>query len=197
MLYSEVGLKSHQIKDAAEIYASAFERKYRHLIGNHQVIVEFLCRIINPDNAIAVSDENGELLGLAGFHFDKKSLLTVNLKFFTGQFGWWRGLKKYAIIKLFLGRKKDDKLQLIMDGIAVKEGHRGQGVGKAIFEKLREFVLSKYLNSIKLDVIDENPRAKKLYESIGFNSTRHIKIPKFLYEAAGVSGVTTMVWRLT
>ena len=62
-----------------------------------------------------------------------------------------------------------------MDGIAVKEGNRGRGIGKQLFIELEKFANQSKMTSIKLDVIDENPKAKKLYESIGFVPTNYTK----------------------
>ena len=83
-----------------------------------------------------------------------------------------------------------------MDGIAVKDGNRGRGIGKQLFTELEKFASDSKMSSIKLEVIDENPKAKKLYESIGFTPTKYSKTPKFICKLIGVSGVTTMVKQL-
>ena len=108
---------------------------------------------INRHNAIsAVSSEN-ELLGISGFHLNKTSLVGLKLKDFIKSFGFFRGYFKYVTLAILFYRKPDTKTQLLMDGIAVKEGNRGQGIGKLLFSELEQFARDKNLSSIKLEPI--------------------------------------------
>jgi ribosomal protein S18 acetylase RimI-like enzyme len=45
---------------------------------------------------------------------------------------------------------------------------------------------------VRLDVINTNPKAKKLYENIGYKSIKMVSFP-YLEKLLGFSGVTTMI----
>lgn len=192
----QVGIKAEHNEEAARLYAKAFERKYVKILGSKEDIAELFVNGINGDRGISAISKNNELLGVAGFQLSGKTLVGFKFKDYTKQYGFIKGLIKLIIFGIVFYRKPDEDKQLLMDGIVVKEGNRGKGIGKKLFEKLEEFATENNLSSLKLDVIDENPKAKKLYEKIGFESKKYQKVPKMIYRLIGVSGVTTMVKKI-
>ena len=151
---------------------------------------------INIQRGISAISADNELLGISGFQLGNTSLTDIKFRTFVVKYGIIKGTFKYIILAVLFNRKPDKKSQLLMDGIAVKEGNRGRGIGKQLFIELEKFSIQSKMTSIKLDVIDENPKAKKLYESIGFVPIKYSKTPIFIYKLIGVSGVTTMVKEL-
>ena len=57
-------------------------------------------------------------------------------------------------------------------GVGVVKEHRGEGVGRALMES----VLDNAPSTVVLEVIEQNERAIKLYESLGFATTRLLEI---------------------
>ena len=55
-----------------------------------------------------------------------------------------------------------------MDGIVVDPEHRGKGVGTRLFSSLVNFAKSVQHSTMRLDVIDTNSGARRLYERLGF-----------------------------
>ncbi len=53
--------------------------------------------------------------------------------------------------------------------IAVKEEYRGRGIGRKLLEYIEETAAAKNQSKLFLVVADFNPRAKQLYESIGYH----------------------------
>lgn len=51
--------------------------------------------------------------------------------------------------------------------------HRGQGVGKFLMAWAVDWARSKGYRKIKLEVADSNPRARHVYEGLGFRYERH------------------------
>jgi len=191
-----VGLISEHKIEAAELYSKAFERKYVKILGSQKAIMELFSRGINSDRAISAISHEGELIGVAGFQLSGKKLIGIKFKDYKNQYGLIKGGIKYVVFETIFYRKRDDNKQLLMDRIVVKVGNRGKGIGKELFKKLEEFSIENNLTSLKLDVIDENPKAKKLYEKIGFEQKSYQKVPKIIRRLIGVSGVTTMVKKL-
>ena len=59
-----------------------------------------------------------------------------------------------------------------MDGIFVDAGARGMGVGAALLGAVAEEAARRGLGQVQLDVIDTNPRARALYERVGFRAAK-------------------------
>ena len=79
-----------------------------------------------------------------------------------------------------------------MDGISVTRSHQGRGVGKGLLAEIERHVNEKELSSIRLDVIDVNPRARKLYEQQGFVAVKTESF-EYLRWLLGFGGATTLV----
>lgn len=62
-----------------------------------------------------------------------------------------------------------------MDGIAVAENARGQGIGTQLLRRVFEHAALGRFSGGRLDVIDGNERAKQLYEREGFVVTKSQK----------------------
>jgi len=192
----QTGIKQEHKEDAARLYAIAFQSKFLKILGSPEEVTELLKGGINTQRAISAISADNELVGISGFQLDNTSLTDVSFKNFIKKYGILNGAFKAIVLAILFYRKPDEKNQLLMDGIAVKEGYRGKGIGKQLFSELELFARDKKMSSIKLDVIDENPDAKRLYENIGFEPIKYQKTPKFIAKLIGVSGVTTMIKKL-
>ena len=190
------GIKPEHRVVAAHLYAKAFAGKFLSILGDHKRVTNLFSSGINTQRGISAISSNNELLGLVGFQYHDTSLIDIQLKDFTREYGLIVGMIKAAAIAILFDRKPDNPHQLMMDGIVVREESRGQGIGKRFFAELEHLAQSKQLTSIKLDVIDANPKAKRLYEKIGFAAVKHQTVPNLLTRWVGVRGVTTMIKRL-
>ena len=66
--------------------------------------------------------------------------------------------------------------ELYIDGIAVQPEMRGKGIGTQLFNLLESTALENRIKTISLDVVDTNPKAKSLYERLGFVVIREQEI---------------------
>jgi GNAT superfamily N-acetyltransferase len=55
-----------------------------------------------------------------------------------------------------------------LDDVSVKEDRRGQGVGTALMDQLKEQLRSESVKRIDVAVHMENPEARRFYERLGF-----------------------------
>ncbi len=90
------------------------------------------------DHGIAALTE-GIFVGLAGYVLPEGSFTVV-------------------VFGLFMRPRKAGELR--MDGITVEASMRGQGVGTGLLDEIAMLAREKWLDSVCLDVIDTNPRAK-------------------------------------
>lgn len=166
------------------------------ILGTPEEVTQLIKEGLNIQRGISAISTDNELLGISGFKLDNSLLIDIKFRTYVSKYGIIKETLKYVVLSAIFYRKPDKKSQLLMDGIAVKEGNRGRGIGKQLFIALEKFSIQYKMTSIRLDVIDENPKAKKLYESIGFVPTKYSKTPNFIYRLIGVRGVTTMVKEL-
>ena len=66
--------------------------------------------------------------------------------------------------------------ELYIEAIAVTEFARGKGIGTKLIDSIIKFANNKGYICITLQVIDTNPRAKELYEKVGFSVIKNSKI---------------------
>ena len=181
---------------AAQLYTDAFERKFIKLIGNKRKIAELFELGLNPEYCFVAIDEQQKVVGLLGFRVGRNQLLSLKRREFQQVFGLLSGLFKSLVTTVIFHRKPESDKQLLMDGVAVSAEVRGQGIGSKLFKEFINYAQSQNFESVRLDVIDENPRAKDLYAAIGFTPVEHKKVPWPIRDLIGVSGVTTMLLQL-
>ena len=189
------GFSPNQKTVAAQLYTDAFERKFIKLIGNKRKIAELFELGLNPEYCFVAIEEH-KVVGLLGFRVGRNQLLSLNRREFQQIFGALSGLFKYLVTTVIFHRNPESEKQLLMDGVAVSAEVRGQGIGSKLFNEMIAYARSQGFKSIRLDVIDENPRAKDLYTAIGFAAVKHKMVPWPIRDLIGVSGVTTMILQL-
>jgi ribosomal protein S18 acetylase RimI-like enzyme len=157
-------------RQAAELYFAAFEGKIGGVLGRDGRGARFIEKVIDPNHAIsAVNDDETRLLGIAGFKTAEGSMVGGELSNLSSVYGLFGALWRALPLSL-LERKLEDDV-LLMDGIAVAAGQRGKGVGTKLLAAILAEAKSRGKRRIRLDVIDTNPRARALYEKVGFVET--------------------------
>ncbi|MGB2693393.1 MAG: GNAT family N-acetyltransferase [Thermodesulfobacteriota bacterium] len=190
-VHYQVGLPESCRVRAAELYEEAFRQKFAPIVKSREKLIEILADSIQTEFAVVALKEN-RLVGLAGFHNRGKSFTGGgSASFIIKKLGLFKGLWAIALLTI-LYERKETQGELLMDGIVVDPSMRGQGIGTRMFETLCEHATNEGFDSIRLDVVDTNPGAKKLYESQGFKETKTDQHP-YLKPFLGFSSTTTMV----
>ena len=184
------GLPDHLRGDAARLYWQAFGGKLGRVLGPESRAYALLARVMRADHAIVALSDDGALIGLVGFKSPSGAFAGGgfgDLRSVYGTFGavWRAGL-------LWLLERDLDNGRFLMDGICVADTARGQGVGTALLDAICAEGRSRGYPSVRLDVIDVNPRARALYERQGFVATHTSQIG-LLRWVFGFSAATTMV----
>lgn len=160
------GLPDHLRDDAARLYWQAFGAKLGRVLGPEAMAHDFLVRVMRADRCLIALDDKGRLLGIAGFKTPEGSFAggtQEDLTAIYGRFGGaWRGL----VLRL-LGADGDTE-RFLLDGLCVVEAAQGQGVGTALLDAICVEAVRRGYPSVRLDVVDTNPRARALYEREGF-----------------------------
>jgi ribosomal protein S18 acetylase RimI-like enzyme len=184
----KVGLPDRLRSEAASLYYEAFRLKTNFLFGSRERAIVLLQGDWAAEQAlIAVQDDR--LVGLAGIQHGRP-FINVRFKTYARVFSWFTALWRYAL-GIMLHRKARPG-ELVMDGIAVDEAVRGQGVGTKLLNGVIEFAREHGYQTVRLDVVDTNPRARQLYERVGFVATETHRHPQ-AQRVMGFSASTTMI----
>mgnify|MGYP000250288741 CR=1 FL=1 len=115
--------------------------------------------------------DKGKVVALVGRRLgkDNSAYMLAAIKQIFGFYGFITGLR--VIIR---GLRFEQIVTPPKAGVAclhnlgVSEGQRGKGYGRQVIEKFIEQAKSKGVSLVSLDVAETNPRAKALYERLGF-----------------------------
>ena len=176
---------------AAQLYWQAFGGKLGKVLGPPTRGETFFRRVMNPDFALVARDNDGHMLGLAGFKTREGSLAQGGQRDLMAVYGvigaFWR-----AVLLAPLERAVEHDT-LLMDGICVSSEARGRGVGTLLLDAIKAEAAARGLSHVRLDVIDSNPRARALYERQGFVTTGEEQTGPLKY-VFGFARATTMVF---
>lgn len=109
------------------------------ILGTPEEVTQLIKEGLNIQRGISAISTDNELLGISGFKLDNSSLIDIKFRTYVSKYGIIKGILKYVVLSVMFYRKPDKKCQLLMDGIAVKEGNRGRGIGKQLFIALEKF----------------------------------------------------------
>lgn len=188
-----VGLKEGQFEAAAHLYDEAFGEKFKVAIKSRMDRIALLENSFIGRFAITAS-EGEDLVGLAGFHTPEGSLTSgIGASQLLGKLGVVRGLWATAIFSLY--ERTPISGELVMDGIAVHQDCRGRGIGSKLLKGIVNYARENGFSTVRLDVIDTNPGAQRLYERRGFVPIRTEKF-SYLRWLLGFGASTTMEFRI-
>jgi len=182
------GFTDAQREQSAHLYYNAFRQKLHPIFRDEARALRVLSHSLDPDYALtAVLD--GQVVGIAGFHDEDGNLVDIDsdtmVKTFGFFGGWWR------LLALSLFSRKVQAGVLLMDGIAVDESMRGRGIGSRLLNAVVDHAKDAGYDTVRLDVVDTNPRAQQLYERKGFVAINTEHYP-YLRRIFGFGASTTM-----
>lgn len=168
----------------------AFGAKLGPILGSDARARRFVASVLRPAHAVAALDGDGALLGVAGYHDERGGFVGGGLPDITRAYGVFGGVWRGLALSVFEREPADG--QLLMDGVVVARPARGCGVGAALIERIVALAAETGRREVRLDVIDVNPRARALYERMGFVAGK-TSSAGFLRPFFGFSSATTMI----
>lgn len=162
------GFADRDRQQAARLFWTAFSGKLGRVMGPEERALHFLRGAINPAFALTARSPDGRLLGMAGFKTEAGGLVEGGLRQFAQVYGWLGTLWRVPLLAVLERPLQPGVFQ--MDGIFVAPSARGQGVGTALLQAIRDEALARGHREVQLDVIDHNDGARRLYERFGFRA---------------------------
>jgi len=155
--------------DAAALYDDAFGPKFAVAAPDAAKRLSLLSSSLNLSFAFAAIAED-RLVGLAGYKTNAGSFTDgIALGTLTKHLGGLRGIWAACVFSLYERSLKSG--ELLMDGIVADASARGNGIGTMLLESLVSFARESGYDSVRLDVIDTNPDARRMYERNAFIAT--------------------------
>jgi ribosomal protein S18 acetylase RimI-like enzyme len=184
-----VGIPEALRQEAAALYDEAFGAKLALAVPDREKRVTLLGEALDLQYGIAAI-KDGRLVGLAGFRTLESSLTGgIDGRWVVQQLGILEGLRAITVFALY--ERKLDSGALLMDGIAVRADQRGQGIGSRLLDEIKRYAADNGFSRVRLDVIDTNPGARRLYERQGFVAT-HTERFEYLRRVLGFGAATAM-----
>ncbi|WP_128514527.1 GNAT family N-acetyltransferase [Tabrizicola thermarum] len=184
------GLHPQLRPQAARLYWEAFGGKLGRVLGPDDRALRFFERVIRGDLCFSAVGDGGELIGIAGYKTPAGSFAGGTWEDLTQVYGRVGGRLRGSVLWA-LGRDVDND-RFLIDGICVASAHRGKGVGSMLLRALYQEAAERGYGSVRLDVVQENFRARALYERQGFRAVRtdRLGVLRFLF---GFASSTVMV----
>lgn len=154
------GFAPHEADEVAQLFWQAFGPKLIRILTSDARAIRFIASVLNPDFALVARDSAGRILGLAGFKTHAGGLVGGGLRDLARIYGWPGALWRAPLLALL--ERDIEPGTLLMDGIFVAETARGRGVGTHLLQAIKTHAAQLGLSTVRLDVIDSNPRAKAL-----------------------------------
>jgi ribosomal protein S18 acetylase RimI-like enzyme len=177
----------------AALYWEAFGAKLGRALGPRPKALAFVASVLSPDHAFCARDDDGRLLGVAGFKTAEGALVGGGLGDMARVYGWAGALWRMGALALL--SRDAENARFLMDGLFVAPEARGRGVGTRLLDAIAAEARARGYREVRLDVVDENPRARALYERRGFRAVARRSTGP-LRHVFGFRAATTMVLRL-
>jgi len=187
-------LPEHHRVQAGLIYFEAFRRKLQPLVGKPARAMPLLTAGLNLEMNMGAL-EDGALLGVAGLHSQDGIYSHVGMRESAAAFGPARGLFAWVVLNLFDAGAGCPAGELRIAALAVDAAARGRGVGSRLLEAVIDKARRERCRAVRLEVVDTNTGARRLYERLGFSVVKTHRYP-FLRRWLGFSGDHVMVKEL-
>jgi ribosomal protein S18 acetylase RimI-like enzyme len=184
------GLPDHLRDAAVDLYWQAFGSKLGRVMGPDGSARAFIGRVLRGNHAITALDDQGALLGMAGFKTYEGSFAGGEVADVRAVYGAIGAAWRLPLLWMLSDDAPSE--HFLLDGICVAQAARGLGVGTALMQAIETEGRGRGYAAVRLDVVDGNIRAKELYHRLGYRveKVQDIGLLRFVY---GFRSTTTMV----
>lgn len=158
-------LPEEHLSEGAALYYTGLQAKLAPVFGPPETALGVIPQALHRSRCLTAF-AGGRLVGIVGLHDAEGSFLEPGYRTMVRHYGVAMGVARLTLLMLL-----DHKLppgNLYLDGIAVAEPHRGRGIGTALVAAFEERARDNGFQTVSLEVIDANPRARSLYERLGY-----------------------------
>lgn len=177
------GVDEEYVEAALRLGYSAFAKKFRHGFRDGDDLVRLFRDSVDRWSCFSATVD-GKLCGVLTFQTAGQEFYHLNLVSAFTRFLPWIAVRMLFNLMLLAddGAGPDE---FVVDSLAVDPSYRGMGVGTALMRRAEEKARSMGKRKMSLWVIGENEGAIRLYERLGYETTKTLR--GFLVRLAAAS----------
>jgi len=160
-----LGLPEHLLPEAAKLWYEAFRHDIESLLGCEATSLAILQKSFKPEQAL-IALYQSQLVGVVGLQYEDRTFLQFRLTEFINELGWLKGTLNFFLTRL--SGHKIQKGEVFIEAIAVEKSMQGQGLGTLMLGEVAEFARQNQFKVVGLNVFENNPDARRLYDRLGF-----------------------------
>ena len=145
----------------ADLYWEAFGQKLRPGFVDEQTGVHAVRAGLQPEHVL-VARRDGALLGVCGFYGTNSGAVDLTWSSLRRTLSIPAAMRASIVLAVLSRSARTDSL--VLDGICVDRAARGLGIGTALLGAASSYARTVGARSVRLSVVDGNPRARALYE---------------------------------
>ncbi len=150
---------------AAQLYLDSLKEKLLPVLGPEKKARQVVSESIFPDQCLAALYREN-LVGIMGIQTKGAGFMSPDLKTMIKYYGISSGTLRLGGLSLLNHGAGEN--EVYVEGVAVAQEMRGKGIGSAMFHVLEKQALGMGIQTLSLEVVDTNPKARALYEKLGF-----------------------------
>ena len=163
------GIDETHVDAALRVAYDAFAEKFRIGFRNADDLVRLFRDSVDPTSCISATAD-GQFAGFLAFQTSCQEFYHLNPMAVFTRFSPPRAVRILINLVLLADRVRPD--EFIVDSLAVDRSARGMGVGTALMRRAERMARSMGKRTMSLGVIGENDGAIRLYERLGYRTTR-------------------------
>lgn len=179
------GIPAALVPEAVELLLEAFPLKVEHELRprSPEQARRVLSAQIVPELGWMALSSGGAAVGLAGVGVHGRRFLGMTCRAYAKEFGWLGGVSRWLSAETEAAIARPKRLQWRVEWLAVSEAARGTGVGTKLLRTVISAAMDEGMKSVKLEVIDVNYGAIRLYEKLGFRRVFTLRTGRFTARA--------------
>lgn len=151
---------------AAARYYAGLHAKLAPIFGPADSALAVLPQSLHRSRCLTAFDR-GDLVGILGIRDQRGAFLEPAYQTMVAHYGTAMGTMR-LLLYMILGHKPPPG-DLYLDGLAVAESHQGRGIGTALITAFEARARENGFDTVSLEVIDANHRARNLYARLGYH----------------------------
>jgi ribosomal protein S18 acetylase RimI-like enzyme len=146
------------------------------------------------DDRLLVALKDDVVVGFSGLEHSGKSFINISFR----EAARILGLKAYAVVifRFVMIFNRVSPSQVHVQSLAVSEKERSRGIGSRLLHFSMDYARSRGFAQVKLEVTGANPRARRLYNRMGFIETKVQTVPYPFSRLVGIGKVIEMIYDL-
>jgi len=154
----------------ARLFWEGFGDKLGFVMGEASQAIGVIAESFVPENIYIARDEERVVGVIVLRDSAERDGLEINPSLAHKHYGFLSGTLRFWVMGLVFSTVPNEG-ELWVDSIAVASTARGQGIGSQLLGAAFQFAEENNYQAVGLEVVNNNPRARALYERIGFEAT--------------------------